>query len=94
MREEQNLRVFKTFFGGYLFVFVEYLCNRSPNTKTKNIKNYSSILALVNHRNWPDDSPPSKRHQMLILLIYCISSKIYIFLTFFVTNFKILPLLD
>ena len=48
----------KLFSGGHLFVFVEYLCNRSPKIKTKNIKNYSSILAIVNHRNWPDDSPP------------------------------------
>ena len=48
----------KTFFGGYLFAFVEYLCNCSPKIKTKNIKNYSSILAIVNHRNWLDDSPP------------------------------------
>ena len=53
-----KLRVSKNFFGGYLFVFVEYLCNRSPKIKTKNIKNYSSNLAIVNHRNWLDDSPP------------------------------------
>ena len=39
-------------------MFVEYLCKRSPKIKTKNIKNYSSILAFVNHRNWLDDSPP------------------------------------
>ena len=33
----------KSFFRGiaYLFVFVEYLSNRSPKTETKNIKNYS-----------------------------------------------------
>ena len=48
----------KLFVRGYLFVFVEYLCNRSPKIETKNIKNYSSILAVVNHRNWLDDSPP------------------------------------
>ena len=36
----------------------EDLCNRSPKIKTKNIKNYSSILAIANHRNWLDDSPP------------------------------------
>ena len=48
----------KLFVGGYLFVFVEYFCNRSPKIKTKNIKNYSSTLAIVNHRNWLDDSPP------------------------------------
>ena len=45
----------KYFFGGYLFIFVECLCNRSPKIKTKNIKNYSSILAIVNHLNWLDD---------------------------------------
>ena len=48
----------KLFSGGHLFVFVEYLCKRRPKIK-KNIKNYySSILAIVNHRNWLDDSPP------------------------------------
>ena len=50
-REEQNSEFPKTFFGGYL-------CNRSPKIKTKNMKNYSPILAIVNHRNWLDDSPP------------------------------------
>ena len=35
------------FFGGYLFVFVKYLCNRSLKIKTKNFKNYSSVLAEV-----------------------------------------------
>ena len=48
----------KYFFGGYLFIFVECLCNRSSKIKTKNIKNYSSILAIVNHLNWLDDWPP------------------------------------
>ena len=48
----------KLFSGGHLFVFVEYVCKRSPKIKTKNIKNYSSILAIVSHRNWLDDSPP------------------------------------
>ena len=42
----------------HLFVFVKYLCKRSPKIKTKSIKNYSSILAIVNHRNWLDDSLP------------------------------------
>ena len=58
LAEEQNSEFPKKFFGEYLFVFVEYLCNRSPKIKTKNIKNYSSILAIVNDRNWLDDSPP------------------------------------
>ena len=48
----------KTFLVGYLFVFVEYLCNRSPKIEKKNIKNYSSILAIVNRRNWLDHLPP------------------------------------
>ena len=34
------------------------ICNRTPKIKTKNIKNYNSVLAIVNHRNWLDDSPP------------------------------------
>ena len=51
--------------GGHLFVFVEYLRNRSPKIKAKNIKNYSSILAIVNHRNWLDDSPPLTREFLL-----------------------------
>ena len=48
----------KLFSGGYLFVFADYLCNRSPKIKTKTIKNQSLILAILNHRNWLDDSPP------------------------------------
>ena len=57
-REEQNSEFSKSFLGGYLFVFVEYLCDRSSKIETKNTKNYSSILAIVNHRNWLDDLPP------------------------------------
>ena len=48
----------KVFVGGYFLVFVKYLCNRSLIIKTKNIKNYSLILAIINHQNWIDDSPP------------------------------------
>ena len=55
----------KLFSGGHLFVFVEYLCNRRPKIKTKNIKNYSSILAIVNHRNRLDDSPPLKTAEVV-----------------------------
>ena len=59
LARRSKLRVSKNFFsGGHFFVFAEYLCNRSPKIKTKNIKNYSSILAMVNHWNWLDDSPP------------------------------------
>ena len=57
-REEKNSGFPKLFVGGYLFVFVEHLCNCSPKIKRKNIKNYSSILTIVNHWNWLDDSPP------------------------------------
>ena len=57
----ENSEFPKTFFAGYLFVFVEYLYNRSPKIETKNIKNYSSILAIVNYRNWLDDSPPLRK---------------------------------
>ena len=60
----------KLFLGGHLFVFVEYLCKRSPKIKTKNYKNYSSILAIVNHRNWLDDSPPLTFYSMLSLIIH------------------------
>ena len=63
LREEQYSKFPKTFFGGYLFVVVEYLCKRSPKIKTKNTKNYSSISAIVNHRNWLDDSPPLNMFQ-------------------------------
>ena len=58
----------KLFSGGHLFVFVEYLCKRSPKIQTKNIKNYSSILAIVNHRNWLDDSPPLNSYRQSELL--------------------------
>ena len=59
-----ELRVSKNFFRGYLFVFVEYLSNRSPKIKTKNVINYNSILTIVNHRNWLDDSPPLRHIAM------------------------------
>ena len=59
-REKQNSEFPKTFFGGYLFAFIEYLCNRSLKIKTKSIKNYSSILTIINHWNWLDDSTPLK----------------------------------
>ena len=56
LAERAKLRVSKNFFGGYLFAFAEYLCNCGLKINTKNIKNYSSILAFINHRNWLDDS--------------------------------------
>ena len=56
--EEENSEFPKTFFGDIFFVFVEYLCNHSLKIKTKNFKNYTSILAIVNHHNWLSDSPP------------------------------------
>ena len=65
-REEQNSEFSKIFLAGHLFVFVEYLCNRSTKIKTKNITNYRSILAIVNHHNLLDDSPPLSRSQVLL----------------------------
>ena len=55
---ERTFLAGRTFWRGYLFVFVEYLCNHSLQIKAKNIKNCSSILAIVNHRNWLNDLPP------------------------------------
>ena len=52
----------KLFVEGYHFAFVEYLCNHSPKIQTKYIKNYSSILTILYHRNWLDDSPPLMRN--------------------------------
>ena len=67
LAERTKLRVSKNFFSGDIFfVFVEYLCNRSPKIKTKNIKNYSSILAIVNHWNWLDDSPPLSCWKLMV----------------------------
>ena len=51
---ENKLRVFKNLLAGYLFVFVQYLCNRSPIMRRKYFKNYISILIIVNYRNWLD----------------------------------------
>ena len=48
---------FQNLIGGCLFVFVEYLCNRSTKIETKHFKNYLLILAIVNYRNWLDGSP-------------------------------------
>ena len=66
------------FFGEHLFVFAEYFCNRSPKIKTKKIKNYSSILAIVNHRNWLNDSPP--------LNSFCIAIQRYQYDKFYFEN--------
>ena len=60
----------KLFSGGHHFVFVEYLCKRIPKIKTKNIKNYSSILAIVNHWNWLDDSPPLSLKSTLLTFLF------------------------
>ena len=50
----------KIFYGGFLFVVIEYLCNRRPKMKIKHFKNCASILSIVNHRNWLDASLPLK----------------------------------
>ena len=52
-------RVSKNFFRGDIFLYLlNIFAISSPKIKTKNIKNYSSILAIANHRNWLDDSLP------------------------------------
>ena len=50
---EKKVRGSKNLLGRYLFVFVEYLRNRSPKMRTKNF----TILTFVNYRNWLDASP-------------------------------------
>ena len=48
----------KTFYGGYIFVLVEYLCNSSPKMKIKHFKNYIFDFSyIVNYRNWLNASP-------------------------------------
>ena len=39
-----KLRVSQNFFRGYLFVFVEYLCNRSTKIKTKTFQKLDGSL--------------------------------------------------
>ena len=56
--ERTNSGLSKTFLVEYLFVFAEYLCNRSSKIRTKNFKNLISILAIVNYQNWLDASLP------------------------------------
>ena len=39
-----------------------YLCNRSPEMRTKNLKNFILSLAIVNYQSWMDASvvsPPA-----------------------------------
>ena len=38
----------KTLSGGYLLVFVKFLCKRNPKMKAKKFKTYISILAIAN----------------------------------------------
>ena len=56
-RLKKQTHVSENFFGGYLFVFVENLCNGSSKMRAKNFKNYISILAIVKCRNWLGASP-------------------------------------
>ena len=43
------------------------------------MKNYSSILTIVNHRNWLDDSPPLSHFSSRLLNIFEIDSQLGIF---------------
>ena len=65
--EKTDLGFPKTFYGGYVFVFAVYLCNRSLKMTAKHIKNYISILAIVNYRKWLDASP----FLLSILFVFC-----------------------
>ena len=65
MAGRTKLRVSKNFFRGISYAFVEYLCNHCLKIKTKSIKNYISILAIINHRNWLDESPHLRLHKRL-----------------------------
>ena len=73
----------RLFLGGYLFALVEYLCKHNLKIKTKNIKNYSAILAITNHRNWLDDLPPliasKRRIEQLKIFDWLSMLKIYFF---------------
>ena len=55
-----KLRVSEKLFRWYLFLFVEYFCNHSPNMGTKTFRNNVSILAIINYQNWLIASPPLK----------------------------------
>ena len=46
----------KTFFGGNLFAFVQYL-RLQLQPQNENFKNYNSILVTVKHQNWLDALP-------------------------------------
>ena len=53
-----KLRVSKNFFRGDIFLYLlNIFATAVPKLKQK-IKNYSSVLAIVNHWNWQDDLPP------------------------------------
>ena len=58
-----KLRVSKNFFRGISFCICWISLQPQPQNQTKNIKNYSSILDIVSHLNWLDDSPPLKEEQ-------------------------------
>ena len=66
---KKNSEFPKTFFGGISFCICRISLQPQPQNPNKNIKNYSSILAIVNHRNWLDDSPPSKKQEHVSFII-------------------------
>ena len=54
-----KLRVSKKFLRGDIFLYLlNILANAALKSKRKISKNYSSVLATINHWNWLDDSPP------------------------------------
>ena len=63
-----KLRVSKNFFRRISFC-ISWISLQlySPKIKTKNLKNYSLVLTIVNYRNWLDNSPPLSRFWMRLL---------------------------
>ena len=46
---------FQNFFAGDIFVHLLNIFATAVPKSKQNIKNYSSILTIVNHRDWLDD---------------------------------------
>ena len=60
----------KKFLKVYTFAFPDYLGSRSPQIRTKNFKNYTSILTIVNLRNRLNASPPVNLFELFCVWQY------------------------
>ena len=93
-----KLRVSKNFSQGDIFLYLlNFFATAVPKLKQKISKKYSSILAIVNHWNWLNDSPPLKllyapnlfdiyRNGFKILGLQTYLSLMSLFLFFFLQN--------